>query len=670
VPRLRLDREEALRLLPASGVLATWAVLMFDAGGFRPTTFLPAGLVILGLLVMAVLAEGRVLPEPVPVRRALLALAAFTAWCFISLLWSDAPGATWEAGNLLLIGLAGAWVLALAPTGPKAASALMTLFSVAAGLACFVALVTAVGETDLTARFEDFRFTPPLDYPNTTAAFAFMAAIPALLLAVRPDAAMPARALGQGLATFLAGYALLPQSRGAILGGAATLVVLAILLPYRWRLLWHVGLLAVTLIVLDGPARDVYTTAARTGHPSEALNDAAFALGGVSLLATFAGALIIAAESRFSVRGSARDTARRIGLALTALAVVAVLAVAGAKAGSISDALSDQWRSLKHPGVEFGGRQANSEGGRLSSIDPLERYDYWRVDVHSFLDAPLNGGGAGSFEHHYQQERRYAKVSRYPHNLAVKVLGETGLVGLALILAFVVAVVKGLWPARRLRARQRVIATAAVAMLAYFVAHGMFDWLEAYPVLTGPALGFPLLALGAVHQGRAPALVQAGRWRTPVSAGLALLAALSLLAPWLALRYQHRATGEWRSNPGVAFRDLDRAAALNPLSPEPETLRGVIGLTTGDLVSARRGFRRALDREEEWLPHFGLGVIATATRDRQTADAEFARARRLNQPDPVLPEIIAEARRQRPVDPGKLIHDVLVSPFFDTERLD
>jgi O-antigen ligase len=670
VRQLRLDREEALRLLPAAGVLITWTVLMFDAGGFRPTTFLPAGLVILALLVLAALAQGRVLPEALPVRRALLVLAAFTGWCFVSVLWSDARGSTWEASNLLLIGLAGAWVMALTVTSARIAWALMLLFSVAAGVACFVALVTALGETDLTSRFEDFRFSPPLDYPNTTAAFAFMATIPALLLAVRPDASVPARGLGQGLATFLAGFALLPQSRGAILGSALTLVVLAILLPYRWRLLWHVGLLALTLVVLEGPAHDVYTAGAAEGHPSDALRDAAFALGGVSLLATFAGALLAALESRFSVRGEARETTRRIGLALTGLAVVGVLGVAAVRADAISDAVSDQWRSLKHPGVEFAGKQANSDAGRLNSIDPLERYDYWRVDIRSFLHAPVNGGGAGSFEHNYLLHRRYPKVSRYPHNLAVKVVGETGLVGLALIGAFVALVVAGLWRARELRIRERVLAAGALALLAYYVAHGMFDWLEAYPVLTGPALGFPFLALAAIHGESGAAPVTRRPWRGYVALAVSALAALSLLLPWLSLRYQDRATSEWRTNPGVAYRDLDRAAALNFLSPEPEELRGVIGLSGGDLVAAERGFRRALDREERWLPHFGLGAAAAALRDERRADAEFAEARRLNRADPVLPEVIKDAHRGGVVNPATLIRDVLVSPFFDTEQLD
>ena len=148
-----------------------------------------------------------------------------------------------------------------------------------------------------------------------------------------------------------------------------------------------------------------------------------------------------------------------------------------------------------------------------------------------------------------------------------------------------------------------------------------------------------------------------------------LVAAVSLLMPWLSLRYRERAVEVWRSDIGIALRDLDRAASADPLSPRPGTLRGVIGLTAGDLVAAQQGFTEALGREDTWLPHFGLGVVAAARGDRAAARARFATAQRLNREDPVLSGVIAEALKQRPVLPAQLIRDVLVSPLFENEKL-
>ncbi len=679
------DRYEAVRLLPSAGVLAVWTVLMFEAGGFDEGTWHPAGLVLLGLLFVAAVGSGRLLPAAPLARNALLALAAFTAWCFLSTLWSDAPGTTFEAADLLLVALLGCWTLALAPWRAGTADGLMIGFAVAAAVACLVALLSALGAEDLTSRFEDLRFSPPLDYPNSTAAFALMAGLPALLLAARPDTPLPARAVGQGLAAFLCGYALLPQSRGSVIGGLAALVILAVAVPFRWRLTMHAALLAIGLLVVAGPASDVYTQAAATGKASGALEDAAVALLGVALLSTVAGGLLAFAQQRYSHDQRVRRASRPAGIAFTALAVLAVLAVGIAKSGSISDSLSDQWRSLKNPGVEFSGRQANDGGSRLASIDPLERYDYWRVSFAGFRSAPIWGMGAAGFEHRYTKTRRYPKLTRYPHNLALKVLGDTGLIGTALIGAFLGIVGFGLLRRRRGRPTgDRVVAATGLVTLGYFVAHGMFDWVEAYPVLAGPALAFPLVAL--VVSGRrerleglevsraeprsserSPRRAAAPAW---IAAGLvALFAGLSLLGPWLANRYRERAADTWRENPTQAYRDLDRAADLDPFGTEALILKGVIALTRADYAGASGGFSGALDREDTWLPHFGLGTVALEAGDRAAAEREFAEAERLNPRDVVLPAIVDEALAAKMVDPAGLIRDVLTSPYSTVEAL-
>lgn len=679
--RLRrdLDLYELSRLLPAVGVLVVWTVLMFKAGGYAPGTWMPAGLVLLGLLTVAIVGGGRILP-PAPARRPLVVLIAFTGWCYLSLLWSDAPGTTLEASNLLLVGLAGAWTLALTPWRTRTAAVLMLAFAGAAAVACLAELLAALQASDLTNRFEDFRFSPPLDYPNTTAAFAFMAALPALLLAARPDASIPAKALGQGLATFLCAYALLPQSRGSILGGLAAFAVLAVMVPFRWRLTLHTVLLAAAVIAAAGPVGDVYTAASTSGQASDALRDALTAI----LVATGAGAalgLVLAfAESRTDLDAGQQRIAHLAGLALTGLVVLAVLGAGVAKSASISDTVSDQWRSLTHPGVDYAGTKANGSGNRLTSADPLERYDYWRVSLDGFRHNPLGGLGAGGFEHRYSIDRRYSKPSRYPHNLGMKVLGDTGLVGVALMLAFVVLVARGLLPGGQTVLRVRIIAASALAVLAYFLAHGLFDWLEAYPVLVGPALGFPLIALvvrGRAHEERrrrklgepvpVPREPPRAAWAA-VGVGL-LLAFATLLGPWLALRYRERASTSWRTNAALAYADLDRAAGLDPLDPQAYVLEGVIALTRGETIKAQGAFRDALDREDAWLPRFCLGAIAAEEGDRATAERELDAARRLNRRDAVLPDVTRQVLSRRGLAPGAALRAVLTNSYAEKEKV-
>src|SRR4051794_7336582 len=223
---MRIDRAEAVSLIPAAGVLVTWAVLMGFGGGFEPSRHLPAGLVLVGLLALAMIGGGRVLPPGRAARIALGCFAAFVAWSFLSMTWSAAPANGWAESDLLLLTLVSSWTLALAPWRASTAWAALAFFSAAAAVACALTLVSALGESDLTARFTDLRWNAPLDYPNTAAAFALMAAIPALVLAARPDVPVVLSGVAQAVAVFLSGYALLPQSRGSILGGAATLIVL------------------------------------------------------------------------------------------------------------------------------------------------------------------------------------------------------------------------------------------------------------------------------------------------------------------------------------------------------------------------------------------------------------------------------------------------------------
>jgi len=679
--RADLDPLELARLAPAAGVMAVWTFLMFRSGGFSPETWLPAGLVLLGLLFVSIVGLGRVLPAARPARLALAALAGFTAWCFASMVWSDAPGDTWEAADLLLVTLLGAWTLALTPWRPKTAWVLLMTFSIAAAVACLIGLMSALGASDLTSRFEDLRFSPPLDYPNSTSAFALMAALPALLQAARPDSSIPAKAFGQGLCMFLCAYALLPQSRGAVLGGLAALAVLAIAVTFRWRLALHAGVVLIGLVVVAGPVGDVYTAAATTGEVSEALSQATTAILAATLFAGLTGAGLDFAQTRVVLDDNGRRSARLAGFGVTGLATAAIVAAAALNAGTISDTVSDQWRSLSNPGVEFAGAEANDAGNRLASVDPLERYDYWRVSVAALGDAPLWGDGAGAFRHRYTLERRYPKVTRYPHNVALKVAGDTGLIGVGLMGAFVVLAAIGLLRARRSPSRtERVVAAAALSMLAYFTAHGLFDWLEAYPVLTGPALAFPLVALVAIGRGRMSRGEKAREAASPRASGLSVpvlvavggatvLAAGSLVAPWLSLRYRERASDAWRTAPGQAYVDLDRAAGIDPLSVDAPILQGVIALTRGELIPARAGFTEALTREEDWLAHFGLAVVAAAEGDEVTAREEIRVARSLNDIDPQLREVSKRVLAGGEVDTAQLIRDVLVSPFITVERL-
>ena len=70
-------------------------------------------------------------------------------------------------------------------------------------------------------------------------------------------------------------------------------------------------------------------------------------------------------------------------------------------------------------------------------------------------DEPLLGTGAGSFEAHWFRERSVAFHARDAHNLYLETLAELGPVGLALLLATLALPLLALPAARRLRVRAR-----------------------------------------------------------------------------------------------------------------------------------------------------------------------------------------------------------------------
>src|SRR4051795_3111402 len=92
---------DALPGLVAVAVLVWWAT---DQGGYFQKTWYPGTVLLLGVLVATAAGAPdsfRGLPRAGQV--ALGALAAFTAWSFLSISWADAPGPAWDAANRALL---------------------------------------------------------------------------------------------------------------------------------------------------------------------------------------------------------------------------------------------------------------------------------------------------------------------------------------------------------------------------------------------------------------------------------------------------------------------------------------------------------------------------------------------------------------------------------------
>jgi Flp pilus assembly protein TadD len=126
---------------------------------------------------------------------------------------------------------------------------------------------------------------------------------------------------------------------------------------------------------------------------------------------------------------------------------------------------------------------------------------------------------------------------------------------------------------------------------------------------------------------------------------------LALGAPYLALVYTDRALGSYRAEPAIAYRDLERAASLDPLSADALTDEGAIAVNLGNEGRARAAFLAALRRENDWYPHLELALLDAHAGDFQAARAELSRAQALDVSDPALTAagaLIAAHKRENP----------------------
>ncbi len=551
-------------------------------------------------------------------------LTLFTAWTLLSTAWAGAGGHALEAGDKLLLALATTFIIAITPWTRARATWLLGYLAVGIALGSAVPLISAAAAQDPTNSFIGGRYSDPLGYAGASAAFAAISAWLSLSFAVRRSLPIWIRAIGFALATLQVELALLPQSRGVVIGFACALLLFVALSPSRgWAILYALGL-AVVVAVTVGPILDVYTVASTSGSVPDALSRAAWRMPVVLVAGGALGALLVFLESRRPVLVPA-EIARRSRIPAAIVVAVAIVVFAVAAGGRISNSVSHHWEEFKSGTVN------EESADHLTALQDSGRYDYWRVAVDAFEANPVVGIGAGNFQDEYTLHRHDPKQSRYAHNFWLRVLSETGIVGLLLIVgalgtAFVTLFRRrsGLSPPV-----QALIAGAAAASIQIF-AHASFDWIEEFPVNLGIALGVLFLACRLCDPPADPERGRSGRWPV-VATAVAAVAALVLLVPaYLSLRFVSHAEDTWESEPAAAYADLNRAADLNPLSSEPKLKAGEIALLRGELKRARDEMEAAISLEDNWYPHFELAIIASQNDEPKLALAELKTAKRMD----------------------------------------
>jgi len=270
-------------------------------------------------------------------------------------------------------------------------------------------------------------------------------------------------------------------SRGALAATAAGLVVLLALAPTFTQLR------AVAIAVEAGVIGCVVAAASpavRTLHGSHpALQGAAVLVGLVAMMALAAGVQ----QWACAVEGQGRTRMGALPLPPHHGWVAAVL-VAAMLAVPVAVAAGQDAPSTNDP--RFG-----TSTSRLASADS-PRYEYWKVALRAFGDAPLKGSGAGGFAVDWLRERPVARPARDAHSLEIETLAELGVVGGALLALLGTGIVLA---TRRAGRRDAGFVAGPAAALAAYAFHASIDWDWEMPALTlvGVALaGFLLAASG------------------------------------------------------------------------------------------------------------------------------------------------------------------------------
>ena len=118
---------------------------------------------------------------------------------------------------------------------------------------------------------------------------------------------------------------------------------------------------------------------------------------------------------------------------------------------------------------------------------------------------------------------------------------------------------------------------------------------------------------------RAAAPAKKPRLPWPIPAAVAVVALVVMTPPYLAQRNLDRGNDLRAGDPQEALKAYDRAAGLNPLAVEPLLNSGFVGLQLHDATLARGEFERALDRREDWVAHFELGLLNSQASKRRAA---------------------------------------------------
>jgi hypothetical protein len=582
-------------------------VLAYSEGGLEPG-FRAGAAIFLWLVVILGLALGR-FPRGVIPTAALVAgllLASYAAYSGLSLLWSDDTAAAVNEVIRVLVYL-GLFVVVVLASSAGGARPWLVGLALGIGVIALIALLDraapglfaegASQREKLPLAERDLSF--PLGYWN---GLGLVMAIGILLFAW-----LGAEAHGRGgraLATAampVAGFALtLTSSRGS---AAAAGIGIIVLLLFGSRRTVLVGALAI-----GGAATVIAILAAGTLAPdvTRRIVEDAGAEGAVFVAIPLAAGLTAAVARLLLDRPIAAYSAPRWTgpVALGAAIVLALIALVALDPARLVDRFTEPPQTAR----------SADESASLAAASGSGRFQYWDVGFDAFENAPIAGIGAGGFGAWWGENHTIPQRVLYAHSLFIGAMAELGILGLALIVAFLVVVaVTGArawrpWGRRSAsppesHGRPPGAATpgstpaVALAILAGGVTSATIDWMWELPAAFGPVILAAALLTG-------PALApapQRGRSRFGFGVGALVVGWVAIVIALLSVFGEDKAGDSLEAleqgDLDAAIDSADTAATLTPWSAQPYLVEAAALEGNGDIDAAQDAVDEALERD-------------------------------------------------------------------------
>ncbi|MER3411906.1 MAG: hypothetical protein C4305_06140, partial [Thermoleophilia bacterium] len=157
---------------------------------------------------------------------------------------------------------------------------------------------------------------------------------------------------------------------------------------------------------------------------------------------------------------------------------------------------------------------------------------------------------------------------------------------------------------------------------------------------------------------------RAARGASLVGAVASLAIAVALALPWLSDLYAQSGAKAWRANPAQAYRRLELASAIDPLSADPLLVEGSIALRRREASRARRAFLRALERDPaSWYAYLQLALLEGSLGHYREAERYLAQSLALNPNERVTRLALRMVKEGAPIDP-QILNRVFVDPAF------